>query len=237
VYGPGRFAGAVARKPWGAVPHSTLFYGAQPVNEDAAAKEGPESDPIFANMLRQESGNRQFDHNGVPITSPKGAVGAAQIMPATGPQAAKLAGEDWSLDRLYKDPDYNKRLGRAYFDYLRDQFGDPALGAAAYNAGPKAVERALAMEKEGGGSWLDHLPEETKAYVRNVVLAGNEDGRVMRASGGKVEGRQEKIERLVNRLMGLAKSAKKVENKKTEPLLKVADEVVARALHDAQKSI
>jgi hypothetical protein len=58
-----------------------------------------------------------------------------------------------------------------------------------------------------------------------------------RASGGRTEGDAAKLERLVGRLMTLAKSAKKIENKQTEPLLKVPDELVAKALRLAQRAI
>lgn len=124
------------------------------------------------NILKQESGNRQFDRNGNPLTSSAGAVGIAQIMEGTGPEAAKLAGLDWDRDRWLNDADYNKALGEAYFLEMYRQFGSVDRAAAAYNAGPgrlrSAIDRATAM----GGSYTDYLPEETRNYVASTTGMG-----------------------------------------------------------------
>ena len=56
----------------------------------------------FDRLLKQESGGRQFNTNGGVVTSKKGAIGIAQVMPATGPEAAKLAGE--AFDGYIADP-------------------------------------------------------------------------------------------------------------------------------------
>lgn len=238
VFGPGRAASAIARKPPRAAPASTLFYGAQPVNKDEESdKTAPDNSDTFGRMLNQESGGNQFNKSGQVTTSPKGALGAAQVMPGTGPEAAALAGEEWDPDRLKNDTAYNVKLGRAYFEHLRERFGDDALAAAAYNAGPGAVDHALDKEQSGDGDWMQHLPKETRDYVKNVVLADNTSGRSQHAAGGKVETKTDKVERIVNQLMSLAKSAKKMENKRTEPFLKMKDDVVAKALHIAKQDI
>jgi ElaB/YqjD/DUF883 family membrane-anchored ribosome-binding protein len=59
-------------------------------------------------------------------------------------------------------------------------------------------------------------------------------GRIERRAGGKVES---KHERLVQRLMMLTRKAKKVEEKRTEPMLNVPDESVVKALGVAQQAI
>ncbi|NYT44605.1 transglycosylase SLT domain-containing protein [Alcaligenaceae bacterium] len=75
-----------------------------------------------------------------PLTSPKGAVGIAQVMPGTAPEAAKLAGLEWDEYKYKNDPAYNKALGMAYFQkQLQDFGGNLAQTYAAYNAGPQAV--------------------------------------------------------------------------------------------------
>jgi hypothetical protein len=75
-----------------------------------------------------------------PLTSPKGAVGIAQVMPGTAPEAAKLAGLEWDEYKYKNDPAYNKALGLAYFQkQLQDFGGNLAQTYAAYNAGPQAV--------------------------------------------------------------------------------------------------
>jgi hypothetical protein len=67
---------------------------------------------------------------------------------------------------------------------------------------------------------------------------GTEDqadgGRIERASGGKVG---KSIDHLVGRLMKMAKDAKKVSDKRTEPLLNAPDEAIVKALDIAQQAI
>lgn len=124
---------------------------------------------IFERMIQQESGGQQFGADGKPLRSPKGAVGIAQVMPKTGPEAAQLAGLPWDVKRFHTDPEYNAALGKAYFQKQLSDFEDPALAAAAYNAGPKRVQDAL--RKGGANGWIKHVPEETQNYVSNVVPA------------------------------------------------------------------
>lgn len=116
-------------------------------------------------ILKQESGYRQFDANGNPLTSPAGAVGIAQVMEGTGPEAARLAGVEWDRDRWLNDAEYNAQIGEAYFLDQYRKFGDLGLASAAYNAGPGAVSKAVRRAENRGGSYLDYLPEETQNYV------------------------------------------------------------------------
>jgi len=142
-----------------------------------AAPEVAGAGDVWARMLRQESGNRQFRPNGSVVTSPAGALGISQVMPTTGPEAAQLAGLPWSLERLRTDPEYNQALGRAYYDAQLARFGDPVLAAAAYNGGPGRVAQALRQAQATGRPWTDFLKPETQNYVRVVG----------RAEGGKVD--------------------------------------------------
>lgn len=120
-------------------------------------------------ILKQESGYRQFDENGNPLTSPKGAVGIGQVMEATGPEAAKLAGLEWDRDRWLNDPEYNAAIGEAYFLEQYRRFGSLDKAAAAYNAGPSALSSALDRATALGGNYLDYLPEETQNYVLSTA--------------------------------------------------------------------
>ena len=83
--------------------------------------------------------------------SNKGAIGLMQLMPAT---ASSLQVSDpWDIEE-------NLRGGTTYLRKLLDRFaGSLELAVAAYNAGPKAVER------HGG------VPpyRETREYVRRVI--------------------------------------------------------------------
>lgn len=112
-------------------------------------------------LVHKESRGKQS------AVSPKGATGVAQVMPATGPEAAALAGAPWDPVAFKQDAAYNARLGRAYFrKQLQDNNGDPALALAAYNAGPGAVRKA--------GGDLDKLPAETQDYVPSIMNRADE---------------------------------------------------------------
>jgi len=128
------------------------------------------------NILKQESGHRQFDQNGKPLTSSAGAVGIGQILPSTGPEAAKLAGLPWDENRFYNDANYNAALGEAYFLHQFNTFGSIDKAAAAYNAGPGALSSAIDRATAMGGSYLDYLPAETQKYVLATTGLGGSGG-------------------------------------------------------------
>lgn len=187
-------------------------------------------DATWQKMLNVESGNRQFDKYGKPLVSRAGAVGKAQVLPKTGPQAASLAGEAWDPDRLANDPAYNERLGRAYYDHLLQEFGDPELAAAAYNGGEGRVRNAMTQANTTGRDWREFLRPETQRYVRLVSASG---GRIQLATGGKADD----IASLVERLLEASRKAMTEQKKATKPLLSVPDDTVAKALAVAQRAI
>ncbi len=134
------------------------------------------SDRIFSSIIQAESAGRQFDAKGMPLTSNAGAVGVAQVMPATGPEAAKLAGLPWDQERFQHDADYNRALGQAYFTKQLNDFSSPLLAVAAYNAGPGKVQEWIKQygdPRKGEISeavFLDKIPyQETRDYVTNVL--------------------------------------------------------------------
>lgn len=107
-------------------------------------------------LVHQESGGNQG------AVSPKGATGVAQVMPATGPEAASLAGLEWDPVAFKNDPVYNAKLGRAYFRKQMSENGnDPAKALAAYNAGPGALRKAKGD--------ISQLPQETQNYVPSIM--------------------------------------------------------------------
>nr|WP_249665012.1 transglycosylase SLT domain-containing protein [Pectobacterium carotovorum] len=134
-------------------------------------------DVLFARQLAQESGGRQFSAPGVPLISPKGAIGVAQVMPGTAPEAARLAGMEWSEWKYKNDADYNKALGLAYINAQLEKYtGNYVLALAAYNAGPGSVDiwlKKFGDPRDGditNNDFVHMIPyAETKDYVSNIL--------------------------------------------------------------------
>lgn len=127
-----------------------------------------DGDRAFNILIGTESRGQQFGKDGKPLTSSAGAIGIAQVMPKTGPEAAKLAGLPWDEDRYKNDSEYNRAIGKAYFGQQLKAFdGNLAHAYAAYNAGPGATQKAITRAGgREGGDWLAFLPAETQAYVK-----------------------------------------------------------------------
>jgi len=84
-------------------------------------------DPLLVESVIQVESN--YNHYAV---SPKGAEGLMQLMPGT----ARMLGVSNSFD-----PAENIEAGVKYLRYLQGVYKDDRLALAAYNAGPKAVDR------------------------------------------------------------------------------------------------
>jgi len=135
-------------------------------NPDEAAAAPHPADSIFEKrIIPRESAGKQFDKDGKPLTSPAGAIGIAQVMPGTAPEAAKMAGLVFDEDKYRNDPEYNKALGKAYFRAQYDRYNDPEMAMAAYNAGPGNVDKSIQAARSTGGDWRSFLPNETKNYI------------------------------------------------------------------------
>lgn len=130
-----------------------------------------DGDRAFNILIGTESGGQQFDAKGQPLTSSKGAIGVAQVMPTTGPEAAKLAGLPWDEQRFKTDAQYNQALGRAYFNkQLQDFGGNLAYAYAAYNAGPGALREAL-KKAESAQSKMEGFNARITAYNAELELS------------------------------------------------------------------
>lgn len=131
--------------------------------------------PTIAEVaLSQESGGHRTGPDGELLTSPKGAQGEMQVMPATqldpgfGVRPAAL-GPDGK-----PTPDEIARVGVDYIAAMQQRYGgDAAKTLAAYNAGPGALDAAIAAHGDG---WLAHMPEETQKYVAAGVKKLGEGG-------------------------------------------------------------
>ncbi|AXE71591.1 transglycosylase SLT domain-containing protein [Escherichia coli] len=132
---------------------------------------------LFARLTHQESRGNQFGRNGQPLTSPKGAVGIAQIMPETAPEASRLAGLTWDHWRYRNDASYNMALGKAYLDSQLDRYdGNHILALAAYNAGPGRVDQWLKRFGDprsgeiSNDDFIRLIPfRETQVYVATIL--------------------------------------------------------------------
>lgn len=118
---------------------------------DAALRFGIPEQWIYA-VMRAESAGR------VNATSPVGAMGLMQIMPATwAVLSARYALGDDPYDRRA-----NIMAGAAYIREMHDRYGAPGF-LAAYNAGPGRYEAYLNSGRA--------LPAETRNYVAKIAPA------------------------------------------------------------------
>lgn len=79
--------------------------------------------------------------------SRKGATGLMQLMPATAREVAgRLGLENYDIT----DPETNLALGTRYLQEQIEEFKDPELALAAYNAGPEKVKE---WQRKYGKSW------------------------------------------------------------------------------------
>jgi len=111
-------------------------------------------------VILAESGGR-MTLNGVPITSPAGAMGLMQVMPATYMDLQQRYG----LGADPYEPTDNIMAGTGYLAELYRQFGSPGL-FAAYNAGPQRYQQHLQTG--------DSLPDETIFYLKAIDAMGVE---------------------------------------------------------------
>ncbi|PCH68264.1 MAG: transglycosylase [Rhodobacteraceae bacterium] len=127
---------------WGPLPYSGEYRGEYLLMAREAAQRHNVPEDLFLRLVQQES---NWNPNAV---SSKGALGLAQLMPAT---ARRLRVDP-------SDPYENLDGGAKYLAKQFKKFRSWQLALAAYNAGPKAVK------KYGG------IPpyEETRNYVKTI---------------------------------------------------------------------
>ena len=124
--------------------------------------------PGFDRFVQQESGGQQFGQDGKPLVPKNFAgdqndppTGAAQVRPSTARDALAKVGQPLDLNRLSTDKAYNVWVGNLIHNQLLQQYGNNAmLAAAAYNAGPGAVD-----------SWIKQFGDPRKGEISNEDFA------------------------------------------------------------------
>jgi soluble lytic murein transglycosylase-like protein len=123
---------------------------------------------LVAGIIRQESA---FDPR---ATSPVGARGLMQLMPATAREMTSRLRLRSPAAGLY-DPKFSIALGAGYFRELLNGFsGNVELALAGYNGGPNRIHR-LWQEAGGAKAQLDSFVEtlkmdESRDYVKRILV-------------------------------------------------------------------
>ena len=117
--------------------------------------------------------SRQESAFAADVTSPAGARGLMQLMPATAKQVARQHNIRYKSRQQLFEPEKNIRLGSRYFKDMMLRFSDNRiLATASYNAGP---HRVSGWRKKTGGKmpydvWIETIPfSETRQYVQNIL--------------------------------------------------------------------
>ncbi len=133
-------------QPFGVPSFNGSYRGQYLAMARAAARRHGIPEDLFLRLVQQESGWK------ANARSHKGAIGLAQLMPATAR----------SLGVNPNDPRQNLEGGARYLRTQYNRFRSWRLALAAYNAGPEAVAR------HGG------VPpyKETQGYVRAILGSG-----------------------------------------------------------------
>lgn len=135
-------------------------------------------DDAFKKAVLVESGGRQFDDDGAPLKSSKGATGTAQVMPDTAEKiAVKCTGRPLDNERFHNDATYNGKLGKCYYRARTEAYGgNVIMGALDYNLGPVKMKKH--MDKVGDPTkgeiamdqFLKTIPvKETREYVLKMM--------------------------------------------------------------------
>ncbi len=103
------------------------------------------------------------------IESYAGAVGLAQLMPAT---AAEVADREGIKAPDLTNPETNLRLGASYLSRLFDRFDEPAYAIMAYNGGQGRLRRWLAATDQPSVLLFhEAIPYyETRHYLRKIAV-------------------------------------------------------------------
>lgn len=155
--------------------HSATTLDAYPVLQELLKeKHDIDKKVILHALIRQESGFNARN------TSPAGAQGLMQLMPATAKEVFRaLFPHQKKKAHNLKDPKTNLLLGTHYFDRIMENFNNNLpVALAAYNAGPRRAKmwvESWGIPGEQGVSlneWIENIPyEETRSYICRILEA------------------------------------------------------------------
>lgn len=176
--GPQAVSGSAAAQTGGEgsqLPYAPLDASGNPLpltNRTSAATQAGATTPGQQAIVQTES-------NGNPnAVSTKGALGAWQVMPNTN------ANPGFGVQpAANSSPAEMNRVGRDYYEAMSNRYGNPTLGAVAYNMGPGATDAWL----KSGASW-EKLPQETRNYVGKVSTLTALNSGVPNGQGGAMYG-------------------------------------------------
>ena len=137
-----------------------------------AAPVGEPPEPALVNAVARQESN--FDTTAVSSSNARGLM---QLLPSTAAEVARRNGVPHQPAWLTSDPAHNMRLGARYLGDVLGRFGgNPAMAAAAYNAGPRRVDEWVASfgDPNAGAvdllDWMELIPfTETRNYAQRVV--------------------------------------------------------------------
>ncbi|PQV51869.1 hypothetical protein [Paraburkholderia sp. BL21I4N1] len=117
---------------------------------------------------QDESGNKDFNGDGTPVTSATGAKYKMQALPSTAQQPG------FGIQPAQSDTpaEYN-RVGTQLLTAMVQRYGDPAKAWAAYHDGSGAMDTALQKAQAAGtpNAWMQFISPEGQAYVQKNVAA------------------------------------------------------------------
>jgi soluble lytic murein transglycosylase len=139
----------------------------------------------YTDIIRQQAQDKHIDPALIaaviyaetkfdPRTSPAGAEGLMQILPATALFLAHRSGATTFRTADLATPQVNIAYGTYYLRYLLTEYdGNKLLALAAYNGGEANVDRWVAAAHAAGQPFtLDSIPfPETRDYVAKVERA------------------------------------------------------------------
>lgn len=150
-----------------AVANSFKPYG------EAVKKAVHDFEAVFERVIQVESRGKHTTADGKLTTSPVGAKGITQIMPATG----KKPGYGIAPLKDESEAEY-LRVGKSLLKAYTEEFGgDIEKGLAAYNWGIGNMKRAVSKH---GAEWKNALPSETANYLKKTLSrsdSGNQTAR------------------------------------------------------------